>query len=430
MTVIKTLSIDRLKEAVETPRNHLYAVLVCLFLLLLWMSFANIDRVVRIEGKIIPAGRSQQIQHLEGGILSAVKTTEGAHVKQGDVLLLVDSTRTEAILTESQIKLNSLMVRAIRLDAEVNGKRSLVFPAALEKLPVAVEEQRLFDARRHKLEQEIAVRNATINQRQADIDEAQLRKSRLVVEAETAHTRVELEKNMAQKGGASRMEVLEAQSREQRLVTEIGEASAMVPKLKASIQEEQARIEGLRAEFRSQAQADYVATMSEVERQKQSLATDTDRMKRTEVRAPVEGVVNRIAVNTVGGVIKPGENLIELTPVSDELLVEGRVNPRDRGYVRTGLDANIRVSAFDAGELGLLKGQVTEVGADSIADGHSEPYYQVTTRVRQIPDSYVRNNFIPGMTVTIDVVTGKRTMLAYLLSPVLKFTYNMFKDPR
>ena len=430
MSVIQTMEFDRLKEALETPRYYLYSVLVLLFVLVLWMSFANIDRVVRIEGKIIPAGRSQQIQHLEGGILSAVKTSEGAHVKQGDVLLLVDSTRTEATLTDTQIKLNSLLVKAIRLDAEVNGKRALLFPSNLEKLPVALEEQRLFDARRHKLEQEIAVRNSTINQRQADIDEAGLRKTRLVAEAETAHTRVELEKGMALKGGASRMEVLEAQSREQRLNTEIGEASAMIPKLKASIQEELARIEGLRAEFRSQAQADYVATMSEVERQKQSLATDTDRMNRTEVRAPADGVVNRIAVNTVGGVIKPGENLIELTPLSEEVLVEGRVNPRDRGYLRTGLDANIRVSAFDAGELGLLKGQVTEVGADSISDGHSEPYYQVTTRVKQIPDTYFRNNFIPGMTVTVDVVTGKRTMLAYLLSPVMKFTYNMFKDPR
>ena len=414
----------------ESTRAYLYSVLLLVLVLVLWMAFANVDRVVRIEGKIIPAGRSQQIQHLEGGILSALNTVEGAHVKRGDVLLTVDSTRSEATLTDTQIKLNSERARAVRLDAEVNDRKALVFPPELAALPVAAEERRLFESRRNKLEQEIAVRKSTIAQQLAEIDEAEQRKVRLLAESETAHTRYELEKGMAAKGGTSRMEVLEAQSREQRLATEIGEANAAIPKLKSSIAEEQARIEAVRAEFNSQSQADYVQASAEIDRLKQSLATDVDRLKRTEVRAPVDGVVNRIAVNTVGGVIKPGEDLIELIPQSDEVLVEGRVNPRDRGYLHSGLDANIRVSAFDAGELGILKGQVTEVGADSISDGRSEPYYQVMTRVKLIPQAYMKNNFIPGMTVTVDVVTGKRTILAYLMSPVTKFTYNMFKDPR
>jgi len=425
-----TINHQKLIATLESPRFYLYCVLGFLLVLLLWMDIAHIDRVVRIEGKIIPAGRSQQIQHLEGGILSSVNTTEGAHVRRGDILLTVDSTRSEATLTDTQTKLLSQRARAIRLEAEVQGKATLVFPPDLAPLAVAKDELQLFVARRHKLEQEIAVHTSAIAQRSADIEEAGQRKNRLASEIETAHQRVELEKTMAARGATSRMEVLEAQSREQRLNTEIGEATAAIPKLKASINEEQAHIEAIKADFNSQSQSDYLQTTSEIDRLKQSLTMDADRMKRTDVRAPVDGVVNRIAVNTVGGVIKAGENLIELIPQSDEIMIEGKVNPRDRGYLHNGLEANIRVSAFDAGELGILKGQVTEVGADSISDGHTDPYYQVMTRVKVIPDAYLRNNFIPGMTVTVDVVTGKRTILAYLMSPVTKFTYNMFKDPR
>ena len=418
------------RDQLESPRFYLSGVLIFLGLLLLWMAFSKIDRVVRIEGKIIPAGRSQQIQHLEGGILSAVNVTEGSHVHRGDVLLSVDSTRTEATLADTRIKLNSQRARVIRLAAEVQHKGTLVFPPDLAPLAVAKDELELFQARRRKLEQEIAVHKSTIDQRNADIEEAQQRRTRLSTELDTAHQRLELQKNMAARGATSRMEVLEAQGREQRLNTEMGEAAAAIPKLNAAISEEQARIETIRADFYSQSQNDFVQATAEVERLKQSLTTDTDRMQRTEVRAPADGVVNRIAVNTVGGVIKPGDNLVELIPQSDEILIEGKVNPRDRGDLHAGLDANIRVSAFDAGELGLLKGQVTEVGADSISDGRTDPYYQVTTRVKHVPSTYLHNNFIPGMTVTVDVVTGKRTVLAYLLAPVTKFTYNMFKDPR
>ena len=425
-----TANHKKLVATLESPRFYLYCILGFLLVLLLWMAIAHVDRVVRIEGKIIPAGRSQQIQHLEGGILRSVNTTEGAHVRRGDILLTVDSTRSEATLIDTRTKLLSQRARAVRLEAEVQGRNTLAFPPELAQLPVAKDELQLFTARRRKLEQEVAVHTSAIAQRSADIDEAGQRKIRLTSEVETAHQRVELEKTMAARGAASRMEVLEAQSREQRLNTEIGEATAAIPKLMASISEEHAHIEAIKADFNSQSQSDYLQTTSEIDRLKQSLTMDTDRMRRTDVRAPVDGVVNRIDVNTVGGVIRAGENLIELIPQSDEILIEGRVNPRDRGYLHSGLEANIRVSAFDAGELGILKGQVTEVGADSISDAHTEPYYQVMTRVKMIPDAYLQNNFIPGMTVTVDVVTGRRTILAYLLSPVTKFTYNMFKDPR
>ncbi len=414
----------------ERPQLFLGAMLLLVLALPVWLSTAHVDQVVRVEGRVIPAGRSQQIQHLEGGIVASINTAEGASVRRGDLLLTIDDTTVAATLSEAQIKLNSQRVRAVRLEAEANNQNTLDFPADLANLPVTAAEQSLFQARRAKLNQEIAVHESTIVQHTGEIEEARQRRVRLLAESETATQRLEMQQKMAAQGAASKMDVLEAQSREQRLRTEIGEAESAIPKLEGAIAEERARIATAKAEFGAQAHNDLVAALEEIDGLRQRITGDADRMKRTEIRAPVDGVVNRIAVNTVGGVIKPGENLIELIPTTSGLLIEARARPRDRGYLQIGLDSQIRVSAFDAGEFGLLKGKVTGVGSDSIQDGKNDNYYQVNILVQNVPASYAGHVLVPGMTVTADVVTGRRTILAYLLSPVRKFTYAMFRDPR
>jgi len=414
----------------EAPRIFFVSLLVLMAAFVIWMSCARIDQVVRVEGKLIPAGRSQQIQHLEGGIIASIDVTEGSFVKKGDLLLTIDDTMAGANLTEATIKLNGQRARAIRLEAETQNKTSVEFPPDIAGTPGAEAEQKFFNARKTRLNQEILVHQNAMKQRQADIEDAEQRRKRLIVELETAHQRVEMAENMAAHGAASKMEVLESQSREQRIKTEIGEAEGAVPRLKAAIAEEMSRIEAGKAEFRTQAHDELVSALEEIDRFKQSTTAAADRMKRTEIRAPVDGVINRIAVNTVGGVVKPGESLIDLIPNTEEILIEAKARPRDRGYLRPGLAAEIRVSAYDTSALGLLKGKVTEVGADSIQEMRGDPFYQVNILVRALPQSYLGHAIVPGMTVTADIVTGNRTVLAYILSPLSKFTYNMFRDPR
>ena len=420
----------RWRRRLESPRTFLVGLVGLIGFLLLWAAVAQIDQVVRVEGKIIPAGRSQQIQHLEGGLIASIDTKEGSSVKRGDLLLTIDDTMAGASLTEAQIKLNNQRARAIRLEAETKNKSSLDFPSDLNGLPTVEAERSLFVSRISKLGQEISVHQNAIRQRSADIKEAEQRHDRLVSEITTAQQRLEMAENMASHGAASKMEVLDARSREQRLKTEIGEAESLIPKLKAAIAEEQSRIEAGRAEFSSQAHDELVLALGEIDRLKQNITAAADRLKRTEIRAPVDGVINRIAVNTVGGVVKPGENLVELIPNTDAVLIEAKARPRDRGYLRVGLDAEIRISAYDTSALGLLTGRVTEVSADSIQEVRGEPFYQVNILVKSIPHSYTERAIVPGMTVTADIVTGRRTVLAYLLSPLLKFTYTMFRDPR
>ena len=426
----KSVAGSAFRRGLESPLLYLGIIVGLIFVLIIWAGVAEIDKVVRVEGKIIPAGRSQQIQHLEGGIIAAISTTEGASVKRGDLLLTIDDTTAGSNLSETEVKLNAQRVRAIRLEAEVKDKDTLVYPPDLAKLPAAEAERNLFITRKAKLNQELSVHQNVIKQRTVDIDDAADRLKRLTTELATAQQRMDMVQGMAARGAASKMEVLEAQSREQRLKSEIGEVEGAVPKAKAAIDEERARMESARAEFRTQAQNDLVTALAEADRLKQIITAAADRLKRTEIRAPIDGVINHISVNTVGGVVKPGENLIELIPNTSEVLIEAKAQPRDRGFLRSGLSAEIRVSAYDAGEYGLLHGKVTEVSADSMQDGRNDPYYQVNILVDALPPRYAGHAMVPGMTVTADIVTGHRTLLDYLLSPLRKFTYNMFRDPR
>jgi adhesin transport system membrane fusion protein len=191
-----------------------------------------------------------------------------------------------------------------------------------------------------------------------------------------------------------------------------------------------ARIDEARARFRSEAQADLATALTEIDRLRQSLAAQSDRVNRTEIRAPVDGVINRISVNTVGGVVKPGDPIIEITPTSGPLLIEARARPRDRGELREGLPARLRVSAYDYAEVGALEGRVIEISADTVSDARGEPYYRVIVRVDALPENFQGRLLAPGMTITGDVVIGQRTVLAYLTSPLRKFSANAFQDAR
>jgi len=428
-TAFARLSPNALR-AMETPRLFIVIVAISMVFLILWSAFTHIDRVMRVEGKIIPAGRSQEIQHLEGGIIAEISTTEGAVVKRGDVLLTIDDTAAGVNLGETKSKLTSQTIRSLRLQAEAKGLDAIDLPNDLADLPQATAERNLFTSRRTKLQQEILVHESTIEHYKAEMDDANQRVERLNQELDIAHKRSSMLAAMAASQAASRLDLLEAQSRETRLKTEMSTAQNTVPTLQASIAEESARIAAMKAQFASDAQAELVTVLADIAQLKQSLTAASDRVRRTQVRSPIDGTINRMTFNTVGGVVKPGETLIEIIPNTNQILIEAKALPRDRGYLRPGLDATIRVSAYDVGELGVLKGRVTEVSADTVQDARGEPYYRVNILVDSLPFVYADHPMVPGMTVSGDIVIGRRTILSHLLSPLSKFTYEIFRDSK
>jgi len=416
---------------VETPQAMIWAIGVVVALVIVWAALAKVDRVVRVEGRIIPAGRAQTIQHLEGGIVAGIMVHEGEVVHKGAVLIAIDDTTAQTSLAETQVKLDGLKIKAVRLEAEARGLPAMKFPESFKPSRELIDaELHLFTARRQKQEQESRIFEEQIRQRTAELREIETRLTRLQVELETARERLKLVFGMAARNAASQLEVLDARSREQRLMTEIGEAEGSRPKISAAIAESQARLQEVPARYRAEAQGDLSSTLVEIDRLGNIVTGQADRFTRTEVRAPVDGIVNRITTNTVGGVVKPGDTIIEITPITHDVLVEARARPADRGDLRVGLPSKVRVSAFDVGELGALNGHVIEVSADTVLDNRGDPYYRVAILVDDMPQSYAGKQIVPGMTVTGDVVTGQRTILQYITSPFTRFLFNAFRDPR
>lgn len=426
----KNNSVLRFLLPLESGGIYVTSIFIFVFLLLVWSANVEISRIVRVEGKIIPAGKSQKIQHLEGGILSDIYVQEGDFVHKGDKLLAIDNTQAGASLSETNVKLIAQKAHVSRLKAEAEGLEIPVFDTEVKGSEVEKAELDLFHARQKKLKDEVAVQESMLNQRLAELEELKQSKVRLQTELNTAIERHQVIKNMSANGAASKLELIDAKSREQNLRTEIGNIGSSLPKIEAMIAEARARIEERRTTFKTEAQSEYVAILSEIDRLTQVATAANDRLKRTEIIAMSDGIINSVYINTLGGVIKPGEILIELTPVTNKILIEAKASPSDRGFIHPGLPAQVRLSSYEVSEYGILSGKITKVGADTLQDARGQSFYQVNIIVETISPFLKGKEIVPGMIISADIVTGKRTILGYLLSPLSKFTYNIFKDPR
>ncbi len=418
------------KKVVEETSVFLWSVAIFV-VLSFWAAFNfQIDKIVRVEGKIIPTGHNRPIQHLEGGIVSEISTHEGAVVKEGDLLLTIDATAAGASFNENKVKLMSQQAKAARLKAEAERAAAMILPPHLADIEAGKEERQLFLSLQNSIQSNLRVSQETIRQHQAALDEIDSRRKNLEDECLLAQKRSQMLEKMAAQRAASQIELLEAQSRERRLETEIKDAESTKPKIRAALTTEQAKAASMLAEFKSQAQADLVTTLAEIDRLNQTITAAADRVKRTEIRAPIDGIINRIAVTSIGSVVKSGEAIIELTPLSNEIVLEAKVMPQDRGELRLGLEAKVRVSAYDHATLGAVSGKLAEISADTMQEAKGEAYYRAKIVIDHLPDSYRDRPLTPGMTVTSDLISGQRTFANYLLSPLLKFSHNTLRDAR
>lgn len=413
------------------PRALIFLALGVMVLGLIWMALAQVDRVVRAEGRVVPAGKAQIVQHLEGGIVSSIAVHEGSLVRKGDLLAEIGDTRADSQLGERKIKIAALRARVARLKAEADGAARPVFESGSEYDAEAHEiERALFVAKQQKLVRETEIFQEQISQKRAEISESEVRRRSLAAELDIAQHQLAIVTDLSGKNAASRLELLDAQGRVQRLLTQIGDAESALPRLRAAISEAEAKRGEVLARFRSEARAELGNAQTELESAGEGLRAESDRVTRTDIRAPVNGIVNRIYINTIGGVVRAGEPVMELTPTDERVVIEAQVRPNDRAELRSGLPANIKVGAYDFGIFGTLSGRLVEVSADTLSDDRGNHYYRVELNVDTVPASYRDSPIMPGMPVTADIVTGRRTVLQYVLSPLSRFSYDAFREPR
>ena len=410
------------------PRTAFVAVTAsACVLFLLWASIAKVDVIVRTEGRIVPAGKSQIIQHLEGGIVRNILVHEGQKVTAGQALLELSDVQVKSNLDQEQSKSTTLRGREARLIAESSGSGAINFPKDIQDPDVRRAETLAFEARRARVSDEVRVLRDQNAQKRGEISEAESRRRNLSSELEVAQQQYKVIEGLKRNGAASNLELLDSQSRVQRLTSQISEAEAAIPRLKAAMAETESKVGEVWARYRSEASSELTQLRGEIEKSGFEIDTNKDKLDRNQVKAPVSGIINRMSVTTVGGVIKPGEALMEITPANQSVLIEARAKPNDRANLRHGLPAHIRLGAYDYATFGTLNGKVSDVSADTLLDEREGRYYRIMLEAK---DNNQEMEILPGMTAIADIVVGKRTVISYLLSPLLRFSDRALRDPR
>ena len=398
--------------------------------ILLWAGFTKVDVIVRTEGQIIPAGKSQIVQHLEGGIVRKIHVQEGQVVVAGQPLMELSDIQTRSNLGQEQSKLDALRGREARLIAELNGHNTIVFPKNISDPNVIRVETSAWQARRAQLAEEVRVLQAQGTQKKSELTEIISKRQNLNEELELAKKQHQVIDGLRRNNAASEMEVLDTQARIQRLTSQIAEATTAAPRLRAAQSESESRVNEAIARFRAEASSALTQVREELQRSSHEIGTNVDRLDRNIVRTPVAGLINKLNITTIGAVVRPSEVLLEITPSDQRIVIQTRANPNDRANLHRGLPARVRIGAYDYATYGTIEGHVTEVSADTLTDERGNRYYRVNVEVdASTLLSGIRQPglLVPGMAASADITVGKRTILSYILSPLMKFRDGAFR---
>ncbi|MDO9080437.1 MAG: HlyD family type I secretion periplasmic adaptor subunit [Desulfuromonadales bacterium] len=417
-------------QELSPQRVFVLLLLASSLCVLLWAGLTKVDVIVRTEGQIIPAGRSQIVQHLEGGIIRKILVQEGQVVAAGEALMELSDVQTRSSLGQEQSKLDALRGREARLLAELNGYNSIAFPNTLQDKNVILVETAAWQARRTQLAEEIQVLQAQSSQKKNELTETLSKRQNLLEELELAKKQHQVIDGLRKNNAASELEVLDAQIRIQRLKSQVAEATNASPRLQAAQAEAESREKEASARFRADASSALTQVREELEKSSHEIGTNVDRLDRNVVRSPVAGLINKLNITTIGAVVRPSEILLEITPSDQRIVIQTRSNPNDRAHLRRGLPARVRIGAYDYATYGTFDGHVTEVSADTLVEEKGGRYYRVNVEVDvSTLLSRVRQTdvLVPGMAATADIAVGKRTILSYILSPLLKFRDGAFR---
>ncbi|MGE4296763.1 MAG: HlyD family type I secretion periplasmic adaptor subunit [Desulfovibrionaceae bacterium] len=406
-------------------------VFVMFAVALVWAHFAVLDEVTRGMGQVVPSRKVQDIQNLEGGILAELMVAEGQIVDQGDILARIDNVLAQSNYDDAAAR--ALMHRAAiaRLTAEVEGG-SPIFPEDVTaKAPQAMaDQQATFRARREQQEHEFRALTSQYEQKMQEVEEMRSRKAQLEQNLKLAVEQRDIARPLMERQVYPRVDYLVL---EKNVLTLKGDIEALrlgIPRMLRGAQEAQERMAERRAELRANALEELNVHRNELRSLEQTLATGADRVTRTDMRSPVRGTVKQIKSNTIGGVVRPGESIMQIVPMDDSLLIEARVKPADIAFLHAGQKATVKITAYDFAIYGGLEGFVSQISADTIEDQRGNTYYLVKVRTTCNTLNYKGEKLpiIPGMTASVDVLTGHKTVLDYLLKPILKAKQNALRE--
>jgi len=415
------------------PSWRLFAwpIMILLAVLMGWSYFAKLDEVAVANGEVVPQGKVKTVQHLEGGIVQEIFVADGDTVREGDPLVQLDLASGGTNLDELQVRLDSeLLVRA-RLVAEAEGSE-IAFPQEVAgRRPTLVAAQRqAFEARRRELASTLDVMREQVKQKQLETEELSAKRTAVSRNFNLAKERLKMSKSLLAEGLTAKMEHLELEAEVENLDGELRSLEPSIPKAKAAVQEARQRLRESEIRFRREAQDELGKVEQNVARIQELLLEAQEQGSRAEIKSPIDGVVKNMQYNTIGGVVRPGEPILEIVPTSDNLVVEAKLNPTERGFIRAGQKSVVKISTYDFARYGGLDGEVVRVSPDTSTDENGAPFFKVVVRTDR---NYLGRDesdlpITPGMQATVDIHTGQKSVFDYLVRPVLKLRHEAFRE--
>lgn len=409
-----------------TPRKIRFVLffwIIAIFGFIIWANFAQIDEIARGNGEIIPSGENQMIQNLEGGIVKEILVKEGQIVKKGQVLLTIDNQKSRSSFSSNTIKSDAIEAKIIRLKAESTGEDFNVSQELKERIPTFIEnEKSLYLTNKKQLNSKLNSLNEQLLQKKQELSEAKAHEKYLKSSLDFIKKEVAMTKPMVQRGISSKMDFLKLKREANNIEDNYNVVKKSIPRLESAIKEVKSRIKETKLLFQSEAKVKLNEAVAEFKGLKANSTALKDQVSRTVVRSPMDGVVQELFVHTVGGVIRPGADIIEIVPSNQTLLVEAKIKPSDIAFIYFGQKAIVKFSAYDFSIYGGLEGKVVLISADTIKDQKDNVFYtvRIKTDKNYLGDAKKPLKIIPGMTVSVDIITGKKSVLDYILKPILK----------
>ncbi|XPV68945.1 MAG: HlyD family type I secretion periplasmic adaptor subunit [Halarcobacter sp.] len=428
-------------EKASSKIDFLFIFILCfLVAAIVWSSIAQIDELARGQGKVIPSSKIQTIQSLDGGLVEEILVKSGDQVKKGQPLMKIDTTRFLASLEENQESYYQWLAMRVRLEKEsvvdIDKKiEKLVFPDDIKKIAkdYIKSETFLYINRVNELKSSINVFDSQLNQRYQEIKEINQEISKLKTRLKLVTIERKTIKDLVRTGVKSKVELIAIEKEYQQIVGDLKSAELSIPKSRYAINEiKNKRLERI-TQFRTEASKELQRISVEIKKAEARMISATDKVNKTVIKSSVNGIVKEIYMNTIGGVVQSGASLLDIIPNSDNLLVEAKIDPKDIAFISPMQKAIVKISAYDYSIYGGLDGKIVEISADSIIDKESKDgksYYKI---IVQTEKNYLEKNgnklpIIPGMIANVDVITGKKTIMDYILKPILKIKQNSLHE--
>jgi len=410
----------------DVPKSHRMVLKLSLALFIvavLWASIARVDEVVRAQGTAIPSGKVQLVQSFDGGLLQSLDVTEGQKVDKGQLLLTIDDTDFQSNVIRTETELYAALAKSARLIAEVTGSEP-VYDAQLDNRPaLIIQENRLLELRREEYEAEVSISELERRESRQELDNLKRLRVSLQDQLRLITQERELNAPLVERGAAPALELIRIDKSLSEVQSRLVDNQGQMNRTETKIQRLDRTIERIKSSFKERAQGELAEVNAAIKIAQAGLSSDDARAKRSQLVSPTAGIIKKIWVTTIGAVIQPGNDIVEVIPLDDEIIFEARVNPKDIGFIKNGSEASVKVTAYEFATYGGLKAHVSQISADTMIDQETgATYYLVRLNVKNTLNDASGNTLpiLPGMEASIDIKVSNKSVLSYIFKPLLR----------